>query len=109
MDVCKVVARLSEDYGIPESLTTNGGKNYTSARVEAFLQQYGIKHRTSLVGNPHMNCRAELAVKSMKRLLSENANLDGSLDSAKFLRAILQYRNTQDRETGKSLAELLMG
>ena len=27
----------SEDYGIPETLTTDGGKNYTSARVEAFL------------------------------------------------------------------------
>ena len=30
MDACKVVARLSEDYGIPEMLTTNGGKDYTS-------------------------------------------------------------------------------
>ena len=39
MDICKVVARLSEDYGIPELLTTDVGKNYISARVEAFLQQ----------------------------------------------------------------------
>ena len=39
MDVFKVVARLSEDYGILEMLTTGSAKNYTSARVEAFLKQ----------------------------------------------------------------------
>ena len=44
MDVCKVMARLSEDYGILEMITTDGGTNYTSARVKAFMQQYGIKH-----------------------------------------------------------------
>ena len=26
MDVCKVLAQISEDYGIPETLTTDGGK-----------------------------------------------------------------------------------
>ena len=96
MDVCKVVARLLEDYRIPELLTTDGGKNYTSARVEAFLQQYGIKHQISSVGNPHTNCRAELVVKYMKRLIQEKVNLDGSLDNAKFSRAILQYPNTRE-------------
>ena len=45
----------------------------------------------------------------MKRLIRENINLDGSLDSAKFSRAILQYQNTRDRDTGKSPAEFLMG
>ena len=33
MDVCKVVARLSEDYRTLEWITTDGGTNYTSARV----------------------------------------------------------------------------
>ena len=99
MDVCKTVARLLEDYGILESLTTDGGKNYTSARVEEFLKQYGIKNRVSSIGNPHANCRAELAVKSMKRLIRENITFNGSLDSANFLKTILQYRNTLDRDT----------
>ena len=89
MDVCKVLAKISEDYGIPETLTTDGGKNYTSAKVESFLQQYGIKHRISSVANPHANCRAELAVKSMKRLIRDNISLDGSPNNAKFSRAIL--------------------
>ena len=45
----------------------------------------------------------------MKRLIRENVNLNGSLDNVKFSRAILQYRNTQDRDTGKSPTEFLKG
>ena len=55
MDVCKVMARLSEDYGIPESMKTGSGTSYTSARVEAFLQQYSIMHQIRSVGNLHMS------------------------------------------------------
>ena len=109
MDVCRVLAKISEDYGIPETHTTVGGKNYTSEKTENFLRQYGIEHRVSSVANPHANCRAELAVKSMKRLIRDNVTLDGNLDTVKFSRAILQYRNTKDRDTGKSPAEFLMG
>ena len=80
-----------------------------SEKVEAFLRQYGKKHRISSVANPHANYRAELAVKLMKRLIRDNVSPDSSLDNAKFSRAILQYRNTRDRDTGKSPAEFLMG
>ena len=45
----------------------------------------------------------------MKRLIRDNVTLDGNLDTVKFSRAILQYRNTKDRDTGKSPAEFLMG
>ena len=45
----------------------------------------------------------------MNRLIRDNINLDGSLDYTKFSRAILQYRNTRDRDTGKPSAKFLMG
>ena len=109
MDVCRVLAGISEDYGIPETLTTDGGKNYTSEKTENFLRQYGIEHRVTWVANPHANCRAELAVNSMKRLIRDNVTLDGSLETVKFSGAILQDRNTKDRDIGKSPAEFLMG
>ena len=108
-DVCNVLARISEDYGIPETVSTDGGRNYTSEKVKTFMKQFGIKHRVSSVANAHSNCRAELGVKSMKRLIRENVTLSGELETAKFSRAILQYRNTKDRDTGKSPAEFLMG
>ena len=109
MDVCKVLAKLSEDYGIPETITTDGAKNYVSDTVKQFMKKYGIQHRVSSVGNPHANCRAEVGVRSMKRMIRDNVSITGRLDTAKFSRAILQYRNTKDRDTGKSPAEFLMG
>ena len=87
----------------------NLGKNYTSEKTENFLRQYGIEHRVTWVANPHANCRAELAVNSMKRLIRDNVTLDGSLETVKFSGAILQDRNTKDRDIGKSPAEFLMG
>ena len=44
--------------------------------------------------NPQSNGRAEVVVKSTKRLLRSNTSPSGSLDSDKFLFAMLQLRNT---------------
>ena len=63
VDACKMIARLSEDYGIPETILTDGADNYMSQKMESFLRQYGIRHRVSSVAN----CCAELGVKTMKR------------------------------------------
>ena len=96
-------------YGIPEELATDGGLTYTSYEIQKFLADYGIKHRLSSVAFAQSNKRAELGVKSMKRLIKENTNRDGSLTNDKFLRAIMTYRNTPDRDTGKSPAQVIFG
>ena len=57
--------------------------------------------------NPRSNGRAEVAVKSMKRLLSDNISDSGDLDTDRFTRAILQFRNTPDPENGISPAEII--
>jgi hypothetical protein len=77
--------------------------------VEDFMQTYGIHHRVFSVANPHANTRAELGVKTVKRLLRENVTIHGKLESAKFSRALLQYRNTPDRDTKMSPAMALFG
>ena len=61
------------------------------------------------MGNPHANQRAEVGVKSMKRLLQENTDVHGKLDNDRFTRAILQYRNTPEQSTGMSPAMKLFG
>ena len=62
--------------------------------TQKFLSDYGVQHRLSSVAFAQSNKRAELGVKSMKRLIRENTNGDGSLSNDRFLKALMTYRNT---------------
>merc|ERR1712235_55882 len=94
-------------FGIPEELATDGGLTYTSAETQKFLSDYGVRHRLSSVAYAQSNKRAELGVKSMKRLLRENTDGSGGLDNEKFARALMVYRNTPDRDTTLSPAQVV--
>ena len=76
-------------FGVPEELSSDGGPEFTAGATESFLQLWGIKHRISSAYFPQSNGRAEVAVKTAKRLLMANTNPTGSLDQDKFVRAIL--------------------
>ena len=49
------ITRLCEIYGVPESITSDGGPNLTARSVEELMNVYGIYHRISSVANPHAN------------------------------------------------------
>ena len=55
-------------FGKLEILSTDGGPEFMSGAMQKVLQDYGVHHRVSTAHNPHYNCRAELGVKSVKRL-----------------------------------------
>ena len=59
-------------FGISEELTSDGGPEFSASQTEKFLKNWGVYHRTSSVAYPHSNCRAEVAVKTVKRLLIDN-------------------------------------
>ena len=77
--------------------------------TQKFLSDYGVRHRVSSVAFAHSNQRAELGVKSMKRLIRDNTCGYGSLEGNRFLQALMQYRNTPDRDTGLSPAQVIFG
>ena len=101
--------KLFQDVGIPETVTSDGGPQYMSEEFRECMKKFGVHHRLSSVGFPHGNCRAEVAVKTAKRLLRSHMNAAGSLDTVAVTKALLQYRNTPDRDIGMSPAELLFG
>lgn len=107
-----LVKRLRETFvtfGIPEELTSDGGPQFTAGKTQEVLKAWGVRHRLSSVANPHANCRAEIAVKTVKRMLVDNISAVGSLDVDKFQRALLMYRNSIDPETKASPALILFG
>ena len=96
-------------YGIPEELASDGGPEFQSNTLQGFLRTWGVHQRLSSVAFPHSNCRVELGVKIMKRILTNNTGPNGGLDVDAVQRAILQYRNTPDPATRLSPAMIVFG
>ena len=96
-------------FGIPITFTSDGAKIFTSKIVEEFFERYGVIHRVTTAYNPKSNKRAEIAVKSAKRMIRSNLSQSGSLDTDRMTRALLQHRNTPCALTGLSHAQILFG
>lgn len=84
------------NYGVPKEITSDGGMSYMSESTQQFLKTWGVSHRVSTSYNPHANLRDEMAVKAIKRLISNNMGRSGSLNTDSLPAALLNYRNTPD-------------
>ena len=96
-------------FGIAEELSSDGVPEFSSAVTQTFLRSMGVQHRLSSVAYPHRNCRAEIGVKTVKRLITGNTSPSGELNTDQFQRAIIQYRNTPDKDTKFSPAMCIFG
>ena len=96
-------------YGIPDELSSDGGPEFIADNTKNFLKSWGVRHRISSVAFPHSNCRAEVGVKTVKRMIVGNTGPNGELDTDAFQCAMLTYRNTPDPGTGISPAMCIFG
>ena len=100
---------LFATFGVPRELSSDGGPEYAAKVFKQFLRTYDVRHRQSSAYHPQSNGRAEVTVKSMKRLLSDNIDQSGKLNTDAITRAMLQIRNTPERDSGLSPAQILFG
>ena len=86
-------------HGIPETVVSDNGPQYSAALFKSFSEQYGFTHVTSSPKYPQANSAAERAVRTVKGLLNKSDD--------PYI-AMLVYRSIP-LENGYSPAELLMG
>ena len=107
--MCEALRQVFATFGVPDDLSSDGGPEFTAMETEDFLNRWGVNHTLSSAYFPQSNGRAEVAVRITKRLLEDHVGAGGSLNNDNIVRALLQLRNTPDRECQLSPAEVLFG
>ena len=79
---------------------------YMSAETKEFLTRFGIKHRIARA-SANRNQLAEGAIKAAKRMLRDNTGMQGTLDTNKFLAALLAKRNKPNPKTTMSSSDVV--
>ncbi|KAK7891393.1 hypothetical protein WMY93_023356 [Mugilogobius chulae] len=90
-------------YGIPNTVVSDNGPQYSSQEFKRFSQLWEFEHKTSSPGFPQSNGKAESAVKTAKRLLYK-AKASGQ---DPYL-ALLDHRNTPSQGLDTSPAQRLL-
>lgn len=103
----EVIKKLKEHfsrYGIPSSLVSDNGLQYSSLEFQAFTREWDFEHYTSSPHHSQSNGKAESAVKSAKKLLSKckKSGTDPHI-------ALLELRNTPSQGIGSSPVQRLQG
>ena len=88
--------------GVPNTIVSDGGPQYTSAEFKDFIKQWQIEHRVSSPRNPQSNGMAERCVQTMK------ASLIKTMEEGEDMNlALLTYKTTPLSHRLPSPAELL--
>ena len=109
-DLVKTMKDYFSTFGVAEHVSSDSGSQFTSQQFQTFLKAWGTDfHKISSSYNPHSNLRAETAVKTAKRIITDNTKSDGSPIWDKYYRAVMQHRNTPLDGIQLSPAQLLFG
>ena len=97
-----VLKELFSEHGIPETIRSDNGPQFTSHQFAEFAKEWNFDHTTSSPRNPRSNGQVEAAVKVVKGLLTR-AKYSGQ---DPYL-ALLAYRSTPIDANLRSPAETL--
>ncbi len=93
-------------FGIPESLVSDNGPQFSSEEFRDFCRSNGVHHMLVAPYHPSSNGLAERAVQTFKQGLRKST--EGTLKD-RLARVLFSYRITPQTTTGRSPAELFFG
>ena len=64
--------KLFATFGIPDELASDGGLEFVATAFSIFLKNWGASHCLSSVAFPHSKFRADIGVKTTKRMIASN-------------------------------------
>lgn len=97
-------------FGLPDTLVSDNGRQFTSNEFKEFTVQNGIQHIFTAPGHPSTNGQAENFVKTVKKSLiasfkqNDSQNFDATLN-----RFLFDYRISKHCTTNESPSKLLLG
>ena len=94
-------------HGLPKSLVTDNGTQFTSTELESFVKKNGIHHIRSSPYHPSSNGLAERAVQSFKEGMKKYSSTESI--KTRLSRFLFWYRLTSHSTTGIAPAQLLLG
>ncbi|XP_026541546.1 uncharacterized protein K02A2.6-like [Notechis scutatus] len=104
--ITKALTRVFVTHGLPDTIVSDNGPQFTSCEFEVFAANLGIRHALTAPFHPASNGMAERAVRSVKEALERFGPIDWH---SKLSRYLLTQHTTPCTTTNKSPAELLMG
>ncbi|XP_024891943.1 uncharacterized protein K02A2.6-like [Temnothorax curvispinosus] len=105
----QILDELFATYGVPTTIVSDNGTQFTAAEFKCFLQKSGVTfHKLSAPYHPATNGQAERYVQTVKDALRAMSTTRNSLQTNlnEFLR---QYRKAPHTTTGESPSKLFLG
>ena len=108
--ISKILAdRYFPQYGIPEIMISDNGKEFANEEVESLLKQFGVKHNFTTPYHPRSNGKIERLNKTFKSILkklmfSAKTNWEQQIGPA-----LMAYRNTFHTSAGFTPFQALYG
>ena len=104
----RALREIFSRHGLPKSIVSDNGTQFTSAEFQTFCEMNGIAHITTAVYKPSTNGQCERVVQIVKSALKQ-ARLSGENSDITLPAFLLRYRITPHTTTGQSPSMLLYG